>query len=439
MDSLRKRLDHELAEGNKKADAIWDLVKAEGERELSAEELSALDTWTERQKNIKAQLAALDRQRDEAGAAHEARGGIVQSVHDNREDKPWANMGEFLQAVARAETSRDDIDPRLAKARADSNGYRMAASGANQGAGSEGGFLVGTQFSDALLDRAREESPILGMCRSIPIDDGSAELDLPVIDETSRATGSRWGGVQVYRAAEAATVTATKPAFGRLKVTSSKIMGLAYATDELLRNARAMDTIFGDAFASEFAFKVTNEIFRGVGGDECLGIIAGPCTVDQAKETNQAAATIVTKNLSKMWMHLRARSKPRSVWLINNECEPELDELTVPAGTGAVEPRIVTYGPEGALRIKGRPVMQVEQCEALGTSGDIILADFSEYLLAPRGQIDQQESMHVRFIYGEMTFRWTYYINGRPAWLSTVTPFKGSATIAPFVTLATRA
>jgi HK97 family phage major capsid protein len=437
MDTLRRRLNAELQEGNAKADAIFDAVKAEGERELTAEELSALDTWTARKDAIKSQLAALDRQRDEAGATHEARGGIVQSVHDNREDKPWG-IGEFLQAVAIAETDRSEMDPRLAKLQV-GNGYRMAASGANQGAGSEGGFLVSTQFSDALLDRAREESPILSMCRSIPIDDGASELDLPVIDETSRATGSRWGGVQVYRAAEAATVTATKPAFGKLKLTTSKIMGLAYATDELLRNARALGAIFGDAFSSEFAFKVTNEIFRGVGGDECLGVIAGPCTVDQAKETNQEAATINTKNLSKMWMHLPARSKPRSVWLINNECEPELDELTVPAGTGAVEPRIVTYGPEGALRIKGRPVMQVEQCEALGTSGDIMLADFSEYLLAPKGTLEQQESMHVRFIYGEQTFRWTYFINGRPAWLSTVTPFKGSATIAPFVTLATRA
>jgi len=69
----------------------------------------------------------------------------------------------------------------------------------------------------------------------------------------------------------------------------------------------------------------------------------------------------------------------------------------------------------------------------------VVLADFSQYIISPRGSVEQQESMHVRFLYGEMTFRWTYFINGRPAWLSTVTPFKGSATIAPFVTLATRA
>lgn len=435
----RKKLNADLARLEARAEEIFDTARADNDRSLTEEELNELDEITASKALVTRQIAALDRQRDEAGATHESRGGVVQSVHDNRVDKPWAHMGEFLQAVAVAGTNPSQADPRLLANRADANGFRAAASGGNQGNGADGGFLVGTQFSDALLDRAREESPILGMCRSVPISEGFESLDLPVIDETSRATGSRWGGVQVYRAAEAATVTASKPTFGKLKITTSKIMGLAYATDEILGNARAMDAIYGDAFASEIAFKVTNEIFRGVGGDECLGFIGGPATVDQAKEINQAAATINTKNLSKMWMHLPARSKSRAVWVINNECEPELDELTVPAGTGAVEPRIVTYGPDGALRIKGRPIIQAEQADALGTSGDISLCDFSEYIVSPRGSIEQQESMHVRFIYGEMTFRWTYFINGRPAWLSTVTPFKGSATIAPFVTLATRA
>ena len=181
---------------------------------------------------------------------------------------------------------------------------------------------------------------------------------------------------------------------------------------------------------------------RGGGGDECLGILTAPAdapTVSQAKETGQAAATINTKNLSNMWAHLPARSKARAVWLINNDVEPELDHLTLPAGTGALEPRFVTYGPDGALRIKGRPVMQLEQCATLGTVGDIILADLGEYILSPQGGIDQQSSMHVRFIYNEMTFRWNYYINGRPAWLSALTPYKGTTKLSPFVTLATRA
>ncbi|MCC6772500.1 MAG: phage major capsid protein, partial [Gemmatimonadaceae bacterium] len=137
--------------------------------------------------------------------------------------------------------------------------------------------------------------------------------------------------------------------------------------------------------------------------------------------------------------HVPARSKSRGIWIGNGDIEPQLDVLSIPAGTGALEPRFVTYDAQGTLRIKGRPFIPVEQCPTLGTVGDLIFFDPAEYILATKGDIDGQESMHVRFIYGEMTFRWTYYANGRPAWLSAVSAFKGSTSLSPYVTLATRA
>lgn len=437
---LRKKLQDERAAGVAQGEEIVARASAEN-RELTAEEMTELSALKERRTAIDAQLAVLEEQREaertQAAIATETPTPAVaniQRVHDNAEDAPWKSFGEMLTAVAAASNPVSSFrDPRL---------FKAAVSGASQGEPSAGGFLVPGAYSEALLDRAREESPILAMCRSIPIPEGTESIDLPVIDETSRATGSRFGGVRVYRKAEAETVTASKPTFGRLKIDTSEIMGIAYATERLIRNAATVERVFADSFASEFAFKVTDEIIRGGGGDEMLGILTAPAdapTVSQAKETGQAAATINTKNLSNMWAHLPARSKSRAVWLINNDVEPELDHLTLPAGTGALEPRFVTYGPDGALRIKGRPVIQLEQCATLGTVGDIILADLNEYIVSPQGGIEQQESMHVRFLYNELTYRWNYYINGRPAWLSALTPFKGSTKLSPFVTLATRA
>jgi hypothetical protein len=57
------------------------------------------------------------------------------------------------------------------------------------------------------------------------------------LDETSRATGSRWGGIQVYRAAEADSATAKKPQLGRWECRLEDIIGLAYITERLLRDA----------------------------------------------------------------------------------------------------------------------------------------------------------------------------------------------------------
>lgn len=422
----RKELLNERAANVKRGDELAAMATR------TEEETAEFDALLDRRDEIDAEIARIDRQAKSAAMPGSAAAVASITVHDNREDAPWSSFGEMLMAVAVAGTPHADVDPRLMK--------RAAASGASQGVPSDGGFLVPSGYSEALLDRAREESPILSMCREIPIPEGTESIDLPVVDETSRGTGSRWGGVQVYRKAEADTVTATKPRFGDLKIETSEIMGIAYATERLIRNASTIERVFGDAFASEFAFKVTDEIIRGTGGAQCLGLLAASApTVSQAKETGQAAATINVANLSNMWAHLPARSKPRAVWLINNDVEPQLDILSIPAGTGALEPRFVTYDAQGALRIKGRPVMQLEQCATLGTVGDIILADFSQYILSPQGSIEQQESMHVRFLYNEMTFRWNYYINGRPAWLSSITPYKGSTALSPFVTLATRA
>lgn len=432
MDLTRKRLQKEQTENYAEAEGLIKTAETEG-RDLTAEDNTRLGELRTRRDEIAASLKELDALRDAGvpvSAAVRSQAAPVITVHDNAEDKPWSHFGEFLQAVAMAGTPNAGVDPRLLKA---------AASGASQGVPADGGFLVGSQFSDALLDRAREESPILNLVRRIPVGDGSDSIDLPVIDETSRANGSRWGGVQVYRKAEADTVTATKPKFGELKIEPTEIMGLAYATERILRNAPAMAAIFDDAFASEFAFKLTDEIINGPGGASCLGILNAPGTVSQAKETGQAAATINVSNLSNMWAHVPARSKSRGIWIGNGDIEPQLDILSIPAGTGALEPRFVTYDAQGTLRIKGRPFVPVEQCPTLGTVGDIIFFDPAEYILATKGDIDGQESMHVRFIYGEMTFRWTYYANGRPAWLSSVSAFKGSTSLSPYVTLATRA
>lgn len=430
---MRKRLNQELSELRAANEAILHAAETE-KRDLTDEDKATMKANLERKDEILAQIALLDADRDAGwpGEQPKSNAANITNIHDNRADAPWKSMGEQMLAIARAASPHGERDPRL---------FAATPTGANASDPAAGGFLLHSEYSEALLDKAREEAPLLGMCREIPIADGVDSIDLPMIDETSRATGSRWGGVQVYRRAEAQAVTAKKPSFGLLKLEPAEIFGLAYATERLLRNAPTIERVFGDAFASEFGFKATDEIIRGTGGgDEMVGILSATALVTQAIESGQtlAADAVNTKNISNMWMHLPARSKPRAVWLINGELGPALDELSIPAGTAALEPRFVTYDANGVLRIKGRPVIELEQCSAPGTVGDIILADMSEYLLGTKGDVNAESSIHVQFIYSEMTYRWTYYISGKPAVLSAVTPYKGSASRSPFVTLNTR-
>jgi HK97 family phage major capsid protein len=102
------------------------------------------------------------------------------------------------------------------------------------------------------------------------------------------------------------------------------------------------------------------------------------------------------------------------------------------------------YMPPGGLSaapygtLMGRPVIPVEQCSTLGTVGDIVLADMSQYLLIDKGGIQSAVSMHVQFANDETVLRFVYRVDGQSLWSDDLTPYQGTNTVSPFVALASR-
>ena len=128
------------------------------------------------------------------------------------------------------------------------------------------------------------------------------------------------------------------------------------------------------------------------------------------------------------------------MWLINQDVEPYLFQLNQAVGTGGQ----LTYMPPGGQSampystLFGRPVLPTEYNNALGSAGDIMLADLSQYTLVDKGGVQAATSMHVAFLTDEMAFRITYRVDGKPMWYLPMTPFKGSLTKSPFVVIAAR-
>ena len=162
-------------------------------------------------------------------------------------------------------------------------------------------------------------------------------------------------------------------------------------------------------------------------------------TVD--KEGGQDAATIQYENVAKMWSRCWGPSRKNAVWLINQDAETELNSMTLPIGTGGVAPFLPASGISGLpySTLFGRPIVPCEHCQTLGTTGDIVLADFSQYVLAEHTRgLQSASSIHVRFLYNETAFRFTLRADGQSAWASALTPKNGSNTLSPFVALQTR-
>ena len=355
-------------------------------------------------------------------------------------DKPFKSFGEQLFAVKDAAyiskgIQRGEIDKRLYGANV------KAAQGGSEMIAGDGGFQVAQEFIPTLLNRTYNTGVVVSRARKQKVGDYFNGFKIPAINETSRADGSRFGGVQAYWLAEAGTLTKSKPAFRQISVELQKLIGLCYATDELLQDAVAMESYIMQWFPQEFGFKLDDACINGDGAGKPLGLLNAAATYSVSAETGQVAATIVTQNILKMWQSMWAPSRANAVWFINQEIEQQLDQLSLAVGTGGIPVYMslnMGITEDGYMKLKGRPVIPIEQCSALGTVGDIILADMNEYIVGDKGGINAATSIHVQFTTDETAFRFTYRVNGQPIWNSTLTPYKGSIKLSPYITLATR-
>lgn len=357
----------------------------------------------------------------------------ISGIEVRNKDK-FNSFGQQMTSIMRAGCPGGVVDPRLFN----------AASGLNETVPSDGGFLVQQDFSTELLKQLWETGLLAAKCKRIQISGNANSIKINGLDETSRVAGSRAGGMRGYWAAEADEKTASKPKFRKIELSLNKLIGLCYATDELLDDSSALEGIIRQGFNSEFGFLLDDAIFSGSGAGQPLGIMNSGCLVSVAKETGQTAKTIVAENIMNMRSRLFANSRGNSIWLINQNIEPQLHKMSIAVGTGGVP----VYMPAGGLSglpydtLYGRPVIPIEQCMTLGTAGDIVLADFTNgYVLGEKGGIKSDISIHVRFIYDESVFRFVMRVDGQTVLANAITPYKGGSdyTQSHFISLATRA
>ena len=345
----------------------------------------------------------------------------------------FRSPGEELQAICKAGRPGGVVDQRLHNI--------QAAAGLSETVPSEGGFLLSNDFSTQILNMSHDISPVASLCNRIAISSGSNSIELPAVDESSRADGSRWGGITSYWLAEGGEKLTSKPKFRRMTLVLKKIIGACYVTDELLQDANALETVIRQGFAEELAFRVDSAIISGSGAGQPLGIIPSGAAVTVLKETGQKKQTIVLENIVKMWARCLGRSRKTAVWLCNQDIESQLYTMSLSVGTGGAPVFLPGGTVSGApfSTLFARPIIPCEQCETLGTAGDIILADLQSYVLVDKGALQSDVSIHVRFLNDESTLRFVYRCDGQPIYAAPITPFKGAQTQSPFVILETRA
>jgi HK97 family phage major capsid protein len=439
--------------------------QANEKRDISPAEKSDFDKNMQALVNLKGDQDRNDFMLTEIAAKLEReRGTEGKQIDDNgaQANRPKGNIfGRQLQLVRQAAvTGRPDRS--LLGGEFDLATGQFKASGGSDGAlneavPSEGGFLVSADVSEKIYQRTYLTGEITRRCQRQPISNNANRLKLRVVDEDSRADGSRMGGVLAFWDNEADTFLSSRPKFRQIELTLNKLTALVYATDELLEDAAALEAWIMNNLPTELAFRVEDAIFNGSGAGQPAGILNSQAFLSLSP--GSTASVVTAKDVIAMWAQFyhpglknsiasiatenltagNAGQVPAAAFFIDQSVIPQLFQLQL--GTGSAV--ILLYHPPGANplygpygELMGIPVIPTEHNAVLGTVGDIVLADMSQVLLADKGAPQVAASMHVRFLQGEMAYRFTYRVDAQTTWKKPLTPKSGGPTMSPFVGLA---
>lgn len=325
----------------------------------------------------------------------------------------FRSFADFVRAV-----NTGLADPRLAESR------NLAG-----WLGSAGGFAVPTQFVAGIMDAAIEDALVIPRARIVPMTSDTAKI--AAWSDTSHASNV-FGGFTGAWLGEAETATRETPTLRQIELNAHKLALFAAASSELVADAPGFEDDLARAMSKTIGFYSDAAFISGTGAGQPLGVLNDPALISIS--SSAGAGSIVGDDLPKMLARLHPACYKRAVWVVSSEAlgvlwilkNDEGDYLFRPSETGA-----------GGVLL-GLPVVVSEHCARVGTVGDVILADFSQYVVGLRREIVLERTNAASWTTDEIDYRVILRVDGMGSWQSALTPKNSGDTLSWAVAIATR-
>jgi len=349
----------------------------------------------------------------------------------------FSSLGEFFVSARKA-TDGEIKDSRL-----------VAAEGKTwtEGTDSGGGVLVPEAWANEIYHAALENSIVRS--RAISHEMVRDIENIPVLVDSDRSA-SIFGGVTRSWLEEAGDKVASDtlpsaPALGNLKLQAHECVATTFVSNALEDDYENAPGKFQNfiklAFGKAIRFYEDYDFIWGNGVGQPLGIMNSGHTISVTR-TGLVAVNIA--DIGNMAARLFPGSWNTAVWLINQSVLAQWIEMQ------SVAANSVSGIDLSNMLCLGRPIIVTEKCSAMGTSGDIILADFANgYVIGDRA-LEVAGSKHVNysktllavvtthgFLMNETFWKVVMRCDGQPIMSGAVTPMLGGSTLSHFVTLTT--
>jgi len=297
----------------------------------------------------------------------------------------------------------------------------------SEGIGSEGGYAVPPQFAWGLWDASLESEIVRPRSDVRPM--ASNSLSIGGFDTLDHSAGSLGGFVGAW-SKEGGTFTAQKPKLRSVLLTTKKLGIFGQLTNEVIFDSPTLWRDLSPLMASAIGWNLDQKFLNGTGAGEPLGVLKDPALVTVSKESGQAANTIVAANITKMYARLHPSCLRGATWVVNSTAIPQLLGVSI-TSTFGTDGLAVVRGPllqevaPGRFSMLGIPVIPTEQTPVLSSKGDIILADFGQYVVGMRSEILMAASNAPGWTTDMTDFRCIVRVDGLGKWSAPITPKNG--------------
>ncbi len=302
--------------------------------------------------------------------------------------------------------------------------------------GASGGFTVFPEHLNQLFKIDPLERIVRQRAFVLPM--RSRVMQIPVLDQTgapASGTSSYYGGAIAKWTEETGTKEESQPDFRQAELVAHKLVVYTEASDELLADsAIPLESLLQQLFREVVLNEEEWAFINGTGAGQPLGIVTandvaglGPTHV----VARIAANAIGIGDIFNMVSSFQGRSP---IWIAHQRTMPDILGLNGPAGNPSYV--WIGNGRDGMpTTLMGYPIFFVENAQPLGTSGDLILADLSKYVVGDRQMVTMDASKHYRFQNDLTSWRAVHRVDGRP-WLSAPITYRDGVTVvSPFVIL----
>lgn len=410
----------------------------EYEAEISSldQEIQRAEAREERLAKVRNRQSALNEPQNRAPRPESLYGGSVQPQQLN--DGGFKNLGEFMAAV-RFGDSKGRLEE-LDKGQGEGGGIAVPDAFRAQvmpqvrnewsmGTGVEGGFAVPErQQTDQILMFEPETSIVRPRAQVIPAGDPpDGKITIPAFKQGSSGV---FGGVEVHWIAEGETKPETDGNLQEVSLEPHEVAAHTVVTDKLLRNWGAASTFIGNLLRGAVMATEDYAALRGNGVGKPIGVInsAGAVVVNR-DSSNQIKFVDVATMISKL--HPEALSN--AIWVANQSAMPQFVQM-VDAGNNSIFIRgDVTRGIPDTLG--GIPIRWTGRTPALGTKGDLVLANFGYYIIKDGSGPFVAASEHVMFRQNKTVIKVFWNVDGKTWVIDPLTLEDGSTQVSPFVVL----